>query len=110
MHEQIRGVLKCLKKEKPELLPSTARSNEISDKVLTKALTTKLSQYPTSLEADKKLMQEGNLSKRHRMAVEVRSGEKMLLQEVKASLPGNRKDEIKEGDIERPTKRQKTQS
>jgi len=44
------------------------------------------------------------------MAVEVRSGEKMLLQEVKASLPGNRKDEIKEGDIERPTKRQKTQS
>lgn len=106
LYQQIRGVLKYLKKEKPELIPSTTRLNEIVSITLAKALETKLTQYPTSLEADELLLQQDSLSKRHRMAVEVRLGEKRLLQEVKAAVLGNHEHHGKE-DCERSAKRQK---
>lgn len=61
---------------------------------MTKALTAKLAQYPTSIEDDEKLLKVGSLEKRHRMAIEVRLGEKRLLHEALALLQGGQ-DEVK---------------
>lgn len=53
------------------------------------ALETKLGQYPTSLAEDEALLKKQDLSKRHRMAIEVRYGEKTLLQEAIALMQGS---------------------
>lgn len=108
LYEQLRAVLKGLKQKKPELIPSTARRDEICNVVLATTLATKLSQFPASIEADEQLLQEGGLAKRHRMAVEVRLGEMRLLQEVRASLLEGQKRDKDEDDDERPKKRLKT--
>lgn len=56
----------------------------------------KMKQYPTSIQHDEVLLKTEGLTKRHRMAVEVRLGEKFLLQEaialVERSTNGNEKD------------------
>jgi len=71
------------------------------------ALTTKLGQYPTSVQEDQALLKNGDLSKRYRMAIEVRLGEKELLKEAIALMQG--KTAAKEGtNGERVTKKAKT--
>ncbi|KAF2845320.1 SET domain-containing protein [Plenodomus tracheiphilus IPT5] len=110
LSEQLKSLLKALKKQKPDLIPNTARRDEILDDVITEVLTHKLSQYPNSEEEDEKLLKYGDLTKRHRMAIEVRLGEKRLLQEVKASLA--KRKEARGSDVkdERPKKRMKTKA
>jgi SET domain-containing protein 6 len=46
----------------------------------------KLAQYSTSIQEDETLLKTEEISKRHRMAIEVRLGEKMLLQEAIARM------------------------
>jgi len=87
-------VLKALKKSNPGLIAEKRKREDISNTVVTKALAAKLAQYPTSIEDDEKLLKEGSLEKRHRMAVEVRLGEKRLLHEALALLQGGQ-DEVK---------------
>ncbi|XP_014552734.1 hypothetical protein COCVIDRAFT_41116 [Bipolaris victoriae FI3] len=80
LEEQTKTFLRALKK----LDPKRKRSEAIYDTVLEKALMTRLRQYPTSAEQDESLLSKESLGKRHRMAVEVRLGEKRLLQEALA--------------------------
>lgn len=82
LEEQTKAFLKALKK----LDPKRKRSEAIYDTVLEKALMTRLRQYPTSAEQDESLLSKESLGKRHRMAVEVRLGEKRLLQEALALI------------------------
>jgi SET domain-containing protein 6 len=87
-------VLKALKKSKPGLIVEKRKREDIFNTVVTKALAAKLAQYPTSTEDDEKLLKAGSLEKRHRMATEVRLGEKRLLHEALALLQGG-EDEVK---------------
>ncbi|EUC41501.1 hypothetical protein COCMIDRAFT_106063 [Bipolaris oryzae ATCC 44560] len=80
LEEQTKAFLTALKKWDPK----RKRSEAVYEAVLEKALRIRLGQYPTLAEQDELLLSQESLDKRHRMAVEVRLGEKRLLQEALA--------------------------
>ena len=55
-------------------------------KILREVLHDRQTQYPTSLMNDVKLLQDKSIKGRHRMAIEVRLGEKRILAEALAHL------------------------
>ena len=81
LDEQLKTVIKKLKKAKPDVFADKRKREEICKAAILQALTAKLGQYPTMAQEDEALLRRDDLSKRHRMAVEVRLGEKTLLQE-----------------------------
>lgn len=87
-------MLKALKKSNPGLIAEKRKREDIFNAVVTKALAAKLALYPTSINDDERLLKVGSLEKRHRMAIEVRLGEKRLLHEALALLQGGQ-DEVK---------------
>lgn len=82
LDEQLKTVLKMLKKAKPDAFADKRKREDICNAAILQALTAKIGQYPTTAQEDEALLKKNDISKRHRMAVEVRLGEKMLLQEV----------------------------
>ncbi|CAN9275829.1 unnamed protein product [Alternaria sp. RS040] len=94
LEEQFKAVLKALKKSNPGIIAEKRKREDIFNAVVTKALAAKLALYPTSINDDERLLKVGSLEKRHRMAIEVRLGEKRLLHEVLALLQGGQ-DEVK---------------
>ncbi len=84
LEEQVKAVLKSVKNLKPEKRKREDNYNAI----VAKALTAKLALYSTTLEEDEKLLKSSSLGKRHRMAIEVRVGEKRLLHEALDLLRG----------------------
>ncbi|KAM0421535.1 hypothetical protein ACHAPT_010709 [Fusarium lateritium] len=85
LQQQLKTFLKGLKKAQPEAIPDKRKRDEIHHAVLAKTLQALVSRYPTSASEDRILLQRQDLSQRTRMAVEVRLGEKKLLQEAIAS-------------------------
>ncbi|USP82239.1 hypothetical protein yc1106_09513 [Curvularia clavata] len=82
LEEQFKTFLKVFKKRDSK----RKRSDDMFNTVVEKALKARLAQYPTSIEHDEELLNREDLAKRHRMAVEVRLGEKRLLQEALALI------------------------
>jgi N-lysine methyltransferase SETD6 len=109
LEEELRDALKIIKKHKPEVVADKRKRDEIANTVLTKVLTDKLGEFPTSVQEDKALLQKTHLTKRQRMAVEVRLGEKVLLEEALAMLAKRGETATKEND-ERPAKRIKSRA
>lgn len=104
LEEQTKAFLKALKKRDPK----RKRSETICNTVLEKALRTRLGQYPTSAKQDESLLSKEGLSKRHRMAVEVRLGEKRLLQEALALVQAGKntvREHEEEGRVGKKAKR-----
>jgi SET domain-containing protein 6 len=97
LDEQVKAFMRISKKREPK----RKRSDTIYNVVVEKALKARLAQYPTSADQDEQLLQKDDLSKRHRMAIEVRLGEKRLLQEalalVQAGEDTTHKDEGRAG-------------
>ncbi|KAM6519147.1 N-lysine methyltransferase setd6 [Fusarium falciforme] len=85
LQEQLKTFLKGVKKAQPEAIPDKRKRDEIHHAVLAKTLQALASRYPTSTSEDHILLQGQDLSQRARMAIEVRLGEKKLLQEAIAS-------------------------
>ena len=109
LDEQLKAFLKALKKVKPDASADKRKRDEICSTAVIQALTTKFGQYPTSVQEDQALLKNGDLSKRYRMAIEVRLGEKELLKEAIALMQG--KTTAKEGtNGERVTKKLKTEA
>ena len=65
-------------------IPKVKRTAELRDAVLN-VLAKRMTEYDTTIEQDEKLL-ESNLSLRHRMAVEVRVGEKRILKKARERL------------------------
>lgn len=107
LDEQLTAFLKAIKKSKPDVVADKRKRVESCKAAITQALTTKLGQYPTSIEQDKELLEKQDLEKRHRMAVEVRLGEKTLLQEAVALMQGSG-EPSEEASVERANKRART--
>jgi SET domain-containing protein 6 len=99
--------LKAIKKSKPDAVADKRKRIEACKGAITEALRTKLGQYPTSIEEDEALLKKGDLEKRPRMAIEVRMGEKMLLQEAKDLMQGG-DTSSEEANGERAPKRART--
>ncbi|KAL6362391.1 hypothetical protein LRP88_03670 [Fusarium phalaenopsidis] len=85
LQQQLKTFLKGVKKAQPEAIPDKRKRDEIHHAVLAKTLQALASKYPTSTSEDQILLQGQDLSQRTRMAIEVRLGEKKLLQEAIAS-------------------------
>ena len=103
----MKSFLKALKKASPDAFADKRKRDEICSAVITRALSTKLEQYPTSLKEDEALLKKDGLPKRHRMAIEVRLGEKQLLYEAIA-LMQETAIVVEESNGERATKKAKT--
>lgn len=107
LDEQLKLFLKALKKAHPDAFDKRKR-DEICGAVVAQALMAKLAQYHTTAEEDQALLKKSDLAERHRMAVEVRLGEKELLKEAIEMMQGP-PSANDEGNGERATKRAKTQ-
>ncbi|KAL0780274.1 hypothetical protein CaCOL14_004758 [Colletotrichum acutatum] len=82
LEEQLKGILKLLKKMNADLIPDKRKRDEIYQHVVVSTLQKLLAQYPTTAEEDEGLLASSSLAPRQRMAVEVRLGEKRLLKEA----------------------------
>ncbi|KAI1660533.1 SET domain-containing protein [Daldinia decipiens] len=80
--EQLHGVLKAIRKISPATIPDKTIRDEISSLVIHRALELRLAQYTTNQVYDLDLLSGNKVSGRQRMAVTVRWGEKVLLQEA----------------------------
>jgi SET domain-containing protein 6 len=108
LEEQLKALLKVLKKLKPELADKRKRDKTFNS-VVAKALADKMAEYPTTREEDEALLRKSDIANRHRMAVEVRLGEKMLLEEAIALVKNTAAAKVEES-TERPAKRTKTKA
>ncbi|KAH7406291.1 SET domain-containing protein RMS1 [Phaeosphaeria sp. MPI-PUGE-AT-0046c] len=107
LDEQLKTILKALKKAKPNAFVDKRKREDVCNAAILQALTAKLGQYPTTAQEDDALLKKGDLSKRHRMAIEVRLGEKILLEEGIDLVKGNGSGDEEASD-ERATKKAKT--
>ncbi|KAI1808237.1 SET domain-containing protein [Daldinia bambusicola] len=80
--DQLHTLLKAVRKISPASIPDKSIRDEITLSVIHRALKLRLAQYPTSQVYDLDLLSNNKTSGRQRMAVTVRWGEKVLLQEA----------------------------
>ena len=104
LEEELKDALKIIKKKKPDVVADKRKRDDIANAVLTQVLSEKVVTYPTSAEEDRALLQKSDISHRHRMAIQVRLGEKALLEEALAMLQARTTDSTNEH-AERPTKK-----
>ncbi|KAF2621291.1 SET domain-containing protein RMS1 [Macroventuria anomochaeta] len=109
LEEELKDALKIIKKHKPEVVADKRKRDEIANAVIAEVLTEKLTEYPTSVREDRDLMKKSDLTNKHRMAIEVRWGEKVLLEEAIAMLKA-RTDAANTESDERPAKKIKSQA
>ena len=107
LEEELKDALKMVKKHKPELITDKMKRDEIVNIVITRVLSEKLAEYPTSIREDRALLKKSDLTNRRRMAIEVRLGEKLLLEEALAMLRA-RQDDASMGGADRPAKKLKS--
>ena len=107
LEEELKDALKMVKKHKPELITDKMKRDEIVNIVITRVLSEKLAEYPTSIREDRALLKKSDLTNRRRMAIEVRLGEKLLLEEALAMLRARQDDAPMEG-ADRPAKKLKS--
>ncbi|PNY28969.1 Ribosomal lysine N-methyltransferase 4 [Tolypocladium capitatum] len=85
LQEQLKTFLKALQKIDGGLVPDKRKRDDLQRAILTDTILAIELRYTTSISADHGLLQQ-TLSQRHRMAVQVRLGEKRLLEEAKVCL------------------------
>lgn len=105
----MRDALKIIKKQKPEAVVDKRKRDEIANTVVLQVLAEKLLDYPTSIEEDRAALQKPDLTNRQRMAVEVRLGEKVLLEEALTMLKARMTVGLNETE-ERPAKKVKSRA
>lgn len=109
LEEELRNALKIIKKHNPAAVPDKRKRDEITNMVLNHVLTEKLTEYPTSLQDDQTLLQKPDLTNRYRMAIEVRLGEKLLIEEALFMLQ-KRGETVSGENEERAVKRLKSRA
>ncbi|KAI0508922.1 SET domain-containing protein [Xylaria bambusicola] len=82
LREQINTILKAIRKLSPETIPDKQRRDEICLSAMGRAFQLKLAEYPTSTADDEKLLSSNTVLGHPGMALFVRYGEKLILQEA----------------------------
>lgn len=106
LEQQTKAFLKHLDKLKVHRIPNKRKRDTIYEMLIAKVISAKLLQYPTTVREDEELLQKDNLSKRHRMAIQVRLGEKSIIHEA-IDLISKGDGDMNEPNGERVTKRAK---
>lgn len=107
--EQLKAVMKAVKKVRPEAVPDKAARDRIIYSAIARALDERVKQYGTTLEQDLKQYEEGSAGadqkvRRQRMALDVRIGEKALLRQAAESVKAKLAELAKaESDGEKPS-------
>lgn len=107
--EQLKVVLKAVKKVRPEAVPDKAARDRVTYSAIARALDERIRQYGTTLEHDLKQYEEGSDGadqkvRRQRMALDVRIGEKVLLRQAAESVKAKLAELAKaESDGEKPS-------
>ena len=109
LEEELKDALKIIKQHKPELIADKRKRDEVADTVIAQVLSEKLAEYPTSVGEDRAVLRKSDLANRHRMAIEDRLGEKVLLEEALATLKARTEAAIHETE-DRPAKKTKSQA
>lgn len=109
LEEELKDALKVIKKHRPDVVTDKNQRDGIINAVLTKVLTNKLATYPTSIREDRAMLKKSDITNRHRMAIEVRLGEKILLEEALTMLKVRSDAGANEGE-ERPAKKIKSKA
>lgn len=107
--EQLKAVMKAVKKVRPEAVPDKVARDRIIYSVIARALDERTKQYDTTLEQDLKQYEEGSDGadqkvRRQRMAQDVRIGEKALLRQATETVKAKLAELAKaESDGEKPS-------
>lgn len=107
--EQLKAVMKAVKKVKPEAVPDKAARDRVIYSAISRALDERTRQYGTTLEQDIKQYEDGTDGadqklRRQRMALDVRIGEKVLLRQAAESVKAKLAELAKaESDGEKPS-------
>lgn len=78
----------------PSSVPDKRKRDDIRNSVVAKILYARLAEYPTTAQEDEALLARDDLPRRHRMAVQVRLGEKKLLHEAISLLPSQAQTDL----------------
>ncbi|KAF5524110.1 Ribosomal lysine N-methyltransferase 4 [Colletotrichum aenigma] len=108
LEEQLKAVLKAIKKINGDLIPDKRKRDEVFHAVIVSTLQKILSQYPTSTQEDEALLATSDLTTRQRMAIHVRLGEKKLLKEALEFAGSTAPAEGEQEEPERSSKRART--
>jgi len=109
LEEELKDALKVVKKHRPDVVADKKQRDGIVNAVIIKVLTDKLARYPTSIRDDRAMLKKSDITSRHRMAIEVRLGEKVLLEEALTMLK-TRDDAGADKGEERPSKKIKSKA
>lgn len=109
LEEELKEAVKAVKKHKPEVVADKKIRDVIVNAVITQVLSDKLEEYPTSIREDRALLKKSDIGIRHRMAVEVRLGEKILIEEALDMLRARNDPVASEGE-DRPAKKRKNKA
>lgn len=109
LEEELKDALKIIKKHKSDVVADKKERDHILNAVITQVLTDKLAEYPSSIRDDRAILKKSDITNRHRMAIEVRLGEKVLLEEAIAMLKA-REDAGANEVEERPAKKIKSRA
>ncbi|POR35885.1 Ribosomal lysine N-methyltransferase 4, partial [Tolypocladium paradoxum] len=85
LQEQLKTFLKALQNTDAGLIPEKRKRDDLQQAILADSILAIELRYTTSIAADHQFLLQ-NLGQRHRMAVQVRLGEKRLLEEAKVCL------------------------
>lgn len=98
LKEQLKATLKVLQKADGSLIPDKRKRDDILQSVMIATLRLIASQYPTTVTEDELLLRENALTRRQRTAIQVRLGEKKLLQEACDHFSGSAAQEVPDMD------------
>ena len=103
--EQVKMVLKAIKRVDPSLVPDKRKRDELLHAVALASLTARLAQYDTPVSTDEALLASPAVTGRLRTAVQVRLGEKKLLQEAMDQVWQSASEVDSANSHERPSKK-----
>lgn len=109
LEEELKDALKIIKKHKPDVFADRRQRDGTVNAVIIQVLTDKLAEYPTSIKEDRAMLKKSDVMNRHRMAIEVRLGEKILLEEALTMLKARDNTGASESE-ERPAKKIKSKA
>jgi SET domain-containing protein 6 len=109
LEEELKDALKVIKKHRPGVVADKKQRDGILIAVISQVLTDKLAEYTTSIREDRAMLKKSDITNRHRMAIEVRLGEKILLEEALTMLKARKDAGPNEGE-ERPAKKVKSKA
>lgn len=98
LQDQLKAVVKAIKKVQSDVLPDKRKRDEVFQSIFLKTLETLAARYPTSITEDELLLKKSGTSHHARMAIEVRIGEKKLLQEAMTAAQSDGDVEMEEDD------------